>query len=332
LRELQKQKKAGNNFLNIMKVSHWAKLILQTVFTTMAVIAMVFLFLEFLPDYASFDGEQDATNGFDARIVREKATKNIARSFLQKNVEFWKNGFLYDLGESRVHRGYTVGQIIRKDGQISIVLLCMTIVISILAGGMLGVAQGYHRDRWLGKVITFLGLMFASTPSFLLIPVLIYFFAIRWPFFPVALWEGINSLVLPVTALSIRPIFFLARMLAQQIEVSMAAEFIVMAKAKGLTRTHIWIYHILPMSMTAFIVGCGNLFGQLLTGLFLVETLFGLPGLGFLFVKSLAERDYPVFLGLILVFTIFLQLGHRLADLILANFGETKFTEQELVS
>jgi oligopeptide transport system permease protein len=293
------------------------KFIFQTLLTTVAVMGVVIFLLGFLPDYATFEGE--------ASFAREAMVPIQKDSFINRNLNFWSNLFRHDLGTSRVYQEHSVGSILRRDGMVSLAMVTLSVLVSGFFGGLLGIYSGYDREGHKRKFIENIGLIFTSLPSFLLVPLLIYGFAIRWALFPAALWQGPESLVLPVVALSIRPTFYLARVLSRQLLDSASADFVVTAKAKGLSRVYIWQNHILPNSVTAFTVGLGNLFGQLVTGSFLVETLFALPGLGFLFVRSLAERDYPVFLGLVLVFTLVMQIGHRLSDLVLAQVGETQF-------
>ncbi len=298
-------------------------LFLQTTLTTIAVMALVIYFIGMLPDYATFESESS--------IGREQFKSINSESYLQRNLNFWEAVFFKDFGDSRVNREMTVGSILRRDGLISMSLFFLSILVSSFLGAVFGLLSSYFQKTWKADLIESVGLFFTSLPSFLLVPILIYLFSLKWELLPAALWEGPASLVLPVMAISSRPIFFLARVFSTQLSESSRAEYVATARAKGLRNFHIWVYHIIPNSLTSYLVGVGNLFGQLVAGSFLVETLFALPGLGFLFVKSLAERDYPVFLGLVFLFTVILQVGHRLSDLALANIGETKFNDQELV-
>lgn len=292
-------------------------MITQTVLTTVAVMGLVLVLIGQLPDYATFEGETRIQQG-DPQ-VSEKGL------LFQSQWQFWKNCFFADGGFSRVHPEHSVGMIIRRDGMISLSLVGLAILTSVFLGGVLGILAAYHKWTWIHK----LGLIFVSMPSFLLVPVLVYFFSWRWNLLPAALWEGPKSLILPVLTLSARPIFFLSRIFSEQLLEVSKADFVTTAKSKGLSKRHIWFYHILPNGFTAYIVGVGHLFGQFIAGSFLVETLFALPGLGLLFVKSLAERDYPIFLALVLLFTVVLQVGHRLSDVILKFFGETQFSHQQ---
>lgn len=285
--------------------------------------ALVIFLLGLLPDYATFEG--------DLAIDHAALSDFNSSTFLNRNLNFWKQVFGNDFGPSRINRDQSVGEILRQDGRLSIWIFLISLSISIFLGASLGLFSAIFQSSWVEKSLAILGLFVTSLPSFLLVPILIYLFSLRWPIFPVALWEGPQSMILPIFALVARPSFFLARVFQEQLLVASKMNFISTARAKGLGRLHIWLYHVVPNSLTSFITLSGNLFGQLITGLFLVESLFALPGLGYLFIKSLAQRDYPVFLGLVLVFTLVLQLGHRLAELTLLKVGEAKLMEQEMV-
>lgn len=296
------------------------KRLLQIILTTVAVMAVVIFLVQFLPDYASFEGELRPTT-LHGSVV--------SHGFWPSFQGFWKNIFLSDFGNSRTSPNVTVGSILRRDGLITFYLFICSLIVTTAVSFLLGFASAFFRNTGFSKLTVVLGLYFTSAPSFLIVPILIYIFSINWNWLPVALWEGPKSIILPTLALSLRPTFFLARIFTLQLVQTSLGEFVVTAKAKGLAPFYIWRHHILPASLTTFIVGVGNLFGQFIAGTFLVETLFALPGLGSLFVRSLAERDYPVFFSLIFISTIVLQFGHRISDMVLGKIGETKFVEQE---
>lgn len=297
------------------------KLVFQVCLTTFAVMSLVIAMLATLPDYATFDND----NTVDISIERS------TDSYFSKNVQFWKALVFEDLGKSKVNKNYSVGEILRRESRVTFLILFSSISIGLLLGAVLGFYSAYKNALVISKFIDFLGLMVSSLPIFMLVPGLIFFFSVKWNLFPPALWEGPQSLVLPVVALSVRPIFFLARIFRDQLLETSKAGFVLTAHAKGLRNRYVWFFHILPNSLKAFITAGGNLFGQFITSLFLVELLFALPGLGSLFVKSLLQRDYPLFLGNVFVFTLVLQMGHRLADLFLSRVGETMFTDSEIL-
>lgn len=290
------------------------------IFTTTIVMLLVLLLIEFLPDYASYEGE-DFSPYLD-QIESLKEQKNFSfNQYIKHLKNFGRDLMVNDFGFSRTHPDHYVGEIIRRESKISIQILVSSLILSVVLGGVLGILSGMQYGNRIEKFIQVLGTIFTCAPSFLLAPILIYIFSIHLKLLPAALWEGPQSLILPVVTLSLRPIFFLARILSEQLSENSKSAYVKVAMSKGLPPIKIWISHILPNSLTSFLVGIGNLPGSFLSGLFLVETLFALPGLGYLFVKSLAERDYPIFLALVLIFSVLIQLSHRLSDFIVSKFS-----------
>ena len=300
------------------------KIFIQTLITTTAVMGLVIWLLGFLPDYATFDEVFDKSSKLDSKVY--------ASGFFDSQWQFWRGVFADDFGVSRSTRDQSVGDFLRQDGKVSFFLFLGSLVFTIFSAALLGLICAYYQGRFFDRVVGLLGLLMTSLPSFLLIPLLIYFFALKWSLFPPGLWEGPRSLVLPIIALSLRPIFFLARLFQEQLMASSRAPFVTAARAKGLGVMTLWSHHIIPNSLNGFVVASGNLFGQLVTGSFLVELLFALPGLGALMVKSLAQRDYPIFLGVVLLFTLVLQLGHRLSELILSSVVKAELVDQDWVA
>lgn len=307
-----------------MNVRVIIKSFLQMGATTFGVMLFVIFLLGKIPDYATFEGED--------RFAEAEVGTLETESYWNRNVKFWYDLVFADGGASRTHRDQTVGSILRRDIGISCALLSISLLVSVVFGGLLGLWSAWARFRFFTRFLRLLGLLFTSIPSFLLVPLLVYIFVLRLDLLPAALWQGPQSLILPVVTLSVRPIFYLARVFERQLLTVASRDFVRMARAKGLRRNYIWLMHIAPNALSAFIVGSGNLFGQLITGSFLVETLFALPGLGTLFVRSLSERDYPLILVLVLNFTLVLQFGHWLSDLVLAKLGSRLSNESRLVA
>lgn len=309
----------------------------QMALTSLALVALTIGLLSFLPDFATFDGESDGVS----QMVKAQPQPESQLLFsseltllkmLNENRLFWQKTFFLDGGPSRVHIDYTVGQLMRESSTISLILVFLSFLLSVFAGAVLGVVSGWTYGQRIDKFIQFIGSLITSMPSFLLAPILIYLLAVKWTWFPIALWQGPQSLVLPVLTLSLRPSFYLGRLLAEQIQETLKADFIKVARAKGVAPTQLWRFHVLPNSFSLFVGAVGSLLGQLFSGLFLVEALFALPGLGFLFVRSLGERDYPLFISLVLFFSLMMQVGHRGADfmLLLLNPAMNRNSKQKL--
>lgn len=157
-------------------------------------------------------------------------------------------------------------------------------------------------------------LLLISMPSLFLAPLLIWVFAIYWPLLPVAFLETPTHWILPVVALSLRPLAQLTRILMKSLEEQYYLDYVRAARAKGLSERQVLWRHVLPNSLVASLTYYPGLAVGLLSGSFIVELLFAIPGIGSEFVQSLAERDYTMISGIVLVLGVLFILFSTLSQ------------------
>lgn len=274
---------------------------------------LVLFLIQFLPDFGFFEGE--------TLLLEKKTTLQGSSSFVQENIVFWKNIFLYDFGFSRYGSSTPVGTLLRQHAGVSFYVWSISIFLSGVFGFFLGALTAALNSICLEKTLKFIGLVCASLPSFFLVPILVFIFSIKFQLLPSALWDGPTSLILPVLALILRPTFLIAQIFSEKINETRKKAFIMMARAKGLSPYKVFLFHLIPNSIMSPLVIFGHLFGQIISSQILIEFLFALPGLGNLFLKSLGERDYPVFLALVFIFSLLLQAGYRLSDILVLHLS-----------
>lgn len=161
----------------------------------------------------------------------------------------------------------------------------------------------------------FLGLLAVCVPAFVAGPLLALQFSLRWEWFPVALWGGGMHLVLPVVTLGIYYAGRVSRLLREGMVSTWREGFVRTARAKGLGEGWILLRHVFPLGVVPVVTYSGPLLADLLTGSFVVENLFQLPGLGTLTVNSALNRDYPLIVGLVLLYALLLLLLNLASDL-----------------
>lgn len=218
-------------------------------------------------------------------------------------------------GTSYKATGISVSEIIAQTLPVSLTLGILafgaTLILGLLIGLLIGVGPK-GLSRFLRTATTLL----VGLPSFLLAAVLIDFLGLRAGLFPVALWEGWRSAVLPVLALSIAPAGYLARVFAASMEETLDSPFYRTAVAKGLTSVRRLVFYLILPSLNAALALVGPLAAAFLTGSFVVETVFAIPGMGRVFVLSVMNRDYPLIMGTTLVYTVFLTVAIMVGDLL----------------
>ncbi|MDA8112175.1 MAG: ABC transporter permease [Nitrospiraceae bacterium] len=218
-----------------------------------------------------------------------------------------------NLGVSYKAAGIPVSEILLQTLPVSLTLGAAALLVSVLMGLLGGLLIGIGSPI-LSRTLRWTTTLLVGLPSFLLAAVLIDLLALRGGFLPVALWEGWRSAVLPVIALSVAPAGYLARVFAASMEETLDSPFYRTAVAKGLDPLRRIVFHLVLPSLNAVLSLLGPLAAAFLTGSFVVETVFAIPGMGRVFFLSVMNRDYPLIMGTTLVYTVFLTVAVLLGD------------------
>jgi oligopeptide transport system permease protein len=220
-----------------------------------------------------------------------------------------------NLGPSFKYKDRTVNDIIKQGFPISCLLGLEASFIAILFGVTLGTLAALKPGHWQDYGCMLIAILGLSLPSFILAALLQYVFAIKLDWLPVARWGTFAQSILPALSLAALPTAFIARLTrANMIEV-LKKDYIKLAIAKGLPKSTIILKHALKNALTPVITYVGMLFANILTGSFVIEKIFGIPGLGQWFVNSLSNRDYTVIMGLTVFYSILLLLTIFLTDM-----------------
>ncbi len=218
-----------------------------------------------------------------------------------------------NLGVSYKAAGIPVSEILLQTLPVSLTLGAAALLVSLLLGLAGGLLIGIGSPL-LSRTLRWTTTLLVGLPSFLLAAVLIDLLALRGGIFPVALWEGWRSAALPVIALAVAPAGYLARVFAASMEETLESPFYRTAVAKGLDAPRRIMFHLVLPSLNAVLSLLGPLAAAFLTGSFVVETVFAIPGMGRVFVLSVMNRDYPLIMGTTLVYTVFLTVSVLLGD------------------
>jgi ABC-type dipeptide/oligopeptide/nickel transport system permease component len=200
------------------------------------------------------------------------------------------------------------------------------IVTPILAGGALliavplGIALGIFvalRRNSLWDTLVVLALVAGmSIPNFALAAFLVYLLSVRLGWLPVAGWGSLAQAILPILLLAIPPVAYVARLSRTYMLEVMQQDYIRTARAKGLSRRLVVYRHALRNTLVSLLTTIGIILGGLLSGTFVIETLFNIPGLGRLAIQSIFARDYPVTMAIVLLFTFFYAGINLVVDLL----------------
>jgi oligopeptide transport system permease protein len=217
-----------------------------------------------------------------------------------------------DFGPSLKYRNHSVSDIIAQGLPVSLTVGAAAFCFALGAGIPLGFFTAARRGRWQDYAGSLAALLVICVPGLVLGPILVMFFAIKLRWFPVALWGSPWHAILPTLTLGLYFSGRIARLMREGMLATLQAEFITTARAKGLGEIAVLLKHAFPIAVLPVLSYSGPMLADLLTGSFIVENLFQLPGIGVYMVNSLLDRDYTMVVGLVLLYAVLL-LGLNLA-------------------
>ncbi|MCH9621381.1 MAG: Oligopeptide transport system permease protein OppB [Chlamydiia bacterium] len=258
----------------------------------------------------------------EEQAIPEEIMKNLYSHYgLDKplHIQYMKyiKGFLtLDLGPSFKYEGRTTNQIIKEGFPISATLGCVAFFLAVFWGVFWGSIAAFYKGRFLDHFAMILAVGGMSVPSFLTATFLQYIFSIKLGILPIARWGTISHMILPAIALAAFPSAFIARMTRASMVEVLQKEYILTARAKGLSKFKIWQKHVLKNSFLPVISYLGTLFASITTGSFIVEKIFGIPGLGGWMVSSITNRDYTIIMGLTIFYSFILLTSIVITDIV----------------
>lgn len=231
-------------------------------------------------------------------------------------VSYLSNILHGDLGPSFKYQGRTANQIISAGFPISLTLGLEALFLAITLGLTFGSIAALKKGQWQDQLTMLLAVFGISIPSFILATLLQYIFAMQLDWFPVARWGNFDHTVLPAIALSALPTAVIARLTRTSMVEVLQQDYILTAKAKGLSIFQIVFKHALRNALLPVVSYLGPLSANVLTGSFVIEKIFGIPGLGQWFVLSVSNRDYSLIMSLTIFYSAFLMLCVFIVDIL----------------
>ena len=219
-----------------------------------------------------------------------------------------------DLGPSLKYRNHTVNDLIAQALPVSLALGGLAFGVALGVGVPLGCVTAVRRGQWPDYAGSLAAILMVCVPGFVVAPLLIMGFALHWRLLPVALWASPVHAILPVIALGLFFAGRIARLMREGMLNTLQAEFITTARAKGLSENAILLRHAFRLAVLPVVSYSGPLLADLLTGSFVIENIFQIPGLGVFLVNGSLNRDYPTVVGLVLLYASLLVVLNLLVD------------------
>ena len=220
-----------------------------------------------------------------------------------------------DLGLSLKYRNHSVADIILQGLPVSLALGLLGFGFAIGVGVPVGFFTAMRRGGWADWGGSFLVLVGICVPGFVVGPLLVMVFALELRWFPAALWGSPMQAVLPMVALGLYFAGRVARLMREGMAQTLRSDFIRTARAKGLGEPAILMRHAFRLAVMPVVSYSGPMLADLLTGSFVVESIFQIPGIGVFIVDSSRSRDYPLVIGLVLLYAVLLLVLNLAVDL-----------------
>ena len=219
-----------------------------------------------------------------------------------------------DFGVSLKYRNHTVNDIIAQGLPVSITLGGLAFCFAMAVGLPVGFYTAARRGRWEDFVGSFLAILAVCVPAFVVAPILILIFSIKLQWLPVALWDSPWHMILPPIALGLYFAGKIARLFREGMLNAMQSEFVTSARAKGLGEKMLLLKHAVRIAILPVVSYSGPMLADLLTGSFIIENIFQIPGIGVFLINGSLNRDYTVVVGLSLLYAMLLIAMNLIVD------------------
>ena len=293
------------------------KFIVRRVFWTIPVILVVilltFLMMRQIEGSPFRKSERAVPEAVQANLERKF---NLDRPWYVQYAFYVKGVFTLDFGPSLVLRGRDVNDIIKEHFPKSIELGFYAFVFAIFVGVPLGIAAALKQNTWVDYSAMFFSNIFHAVPSFLLATLLIYFIALRAGALPTSGWTSWEHKILPSIALGFAPMALFARLVRGTMLETLQQDYVRTARAKGLRYRRVVGLHVLRNSLIPVITAAGPLLGYIITGSFVIELIFNIPGIGGYYVTAVSARDYSVVMGLTVLLSGLIIIANLVVDIL----------------
>lgn len=231
--------------------------------------------------------------------------------------EKYLTGILHgDLGPSMTTEGLTVNQVIGNSFPASLKVGACAVLFALTMGLILGIIAALRQGKLLDNICMMISTVGVAVPSMILAPILIYLFAVKFGILPAVGLDKPSNYIMPSVALGLYYMAFIARLVRSSLVEVIRTDYVRVAKAKGLSKSKIILKHVLRNSLIPLVTYLGPITAGLLTGSFVIESVFGIPGIGREFVQSISNRDYTTTLGVTVFFCVFLIAANLIVDLL----------------
>ena len=286
--------------------------LLYAIGTLWVVASVTFVLMRVTPG-GPFDRERRLPPEVLANIA---AKYHLDDPWFEQYLRYLKEIAQGDLGPSYKYLDRSVGDIILTTFPVSALLGSVALLATLVLALCTGLLAASSRDSWIDRSCLFIATLGIALPHFIFGAGVIWLFSLQMGLLPPAGWGSLPALILPTLTLAAAPAAYLASLLRSTLLETLDDDFIRTARAKGLPESLVLLKHALSNSLIPTLSALGPLIAAMLTGSFVVEYIFAIPGMGRFFITAVTDRDYPVIMGVTLVYTTILVGANFVVDLL----------------
>ena len=285
------------------------------VITLFALATITFFLMHIIPG-SPFAGEMSKLPA----AVKEKLIEGygLDKPIWEQFITYLKNAVTGDFGPSLNRKGKLVTDIIMRGIGPTAQLGAVAFVIAMTVGITLGTVSAFSKQKWVSTAVAFIATVGISVPSFLLALLMMLLFGVILRWLPIMGLDSWTSFIMPGIALSLSPIAMISRLVRTSLLDVMRQDYMVLARSKGTSELGVIVKHALKNALVPVVTYAGPLIATLLTGSFVIESLFSIPGIGAEFVNSVSNRDYTLIMALTIFYGAFIILANLITDLVTA--------------
>ena len=292
------------------------KRLLEAIPTLLVLVTISFFMMRLAPG-SPFTSER----GYPPEVMANiEAKYHLNEPLTTQYMSYWKSLAQGDLGPSFKYKDYSVNELLAQAFPVSVKLGLYAFILALVLGVTFGVIAALRQNSWLDYLLMTFSMTGVVIPSFVTAPILILLFAVTLRWLPGGGWNNgaFNNMILPTVALALVYLAGIARIMRGSMIEVMNSQFIRTARAKGLPMRVIVWKHALRPALLPVISYLGPAFVGIITGSIVIETIFGLPGIGQLFVNGALNRDYGMVLSLTILMGILTIVFNAIVDLLYA--------------
>jgi len=282
--------------------------------TLLVVFTLTFLIVHATPGGPWDESEKPLPEAVKANLSRQY---HLDDPLYKQYVDYLVNALQGDFGPSYRFVERSVSDIVGATFPVSAQLGVLAMLFALVVGIPLGALAAVKRNTWIDFVASLITVTGIASPPFVRISLLIVIFSLALPWLPSGGWEGIwdSRVILPTIALGMGPAALLARYTRSSLLETLAQDYMRTARAKGLSERVAVTRHAMKNALIPVVTVAGVTLANVITGAFFIERIYGVPGIGRMFVDSVTGRDYPLLLGIVLLFALLISVTNLLVDI-----------------